>query len=103
MIKSTDAKELKQWMDAGEAVVVDVREPSEWDHAHIDGATLIPLATVPTTQMPAHAGKKLVMQCKSGGRSRAACGILSQQIDGLEIYNLEGGIMGWIAAGYPVL
>jgi len=102
MIKSASAKELKQWLEAGEAILVDVREADEWAQSHIKGATHIPLAQVSLDKMPAFAGKKLVMQCKAGGRSRAACGKLTNETSDLSVYNLEGGILSWIQAGYKV-
>ncbi|MDR3450496.1 MAG: rhodanese-like domain-containing protein [Alphaproteobacteria bacterium] len=102
MMKVTNAAELKQWLDAGEAVVVDVREDSEWAEGHIAGAVHIPLATVKFDALPVFAGKKLVMQCRSGGRSGKACQILQQQKPDLDVYNLAGGIMGWQQAGLPV-
>jgi len=102
MIKSATVTDLHQWLQSGEVVLVDVREPEEWAQGHIAGATHIPLATVAADKMPSFQGKKLVMQCRSGGRSRTACGILTQSISGLDIYNLEGGIIAWVQAGYEV-
>ena len=42
-IKSIDAKTLKNWLEKGEATVIDVREPAEYTAENISGATLIPL------------------------------------------------------------
>ncbi len=102
MIKSASVTELKQWLQAGEAVLVDVREPNEYEQGYIQGSVLIPLAGVEADTIPPFQGRKLVMQCRSGGRSRAACGKLVKSKPDLEVYNLEGGILAWQQAGYQV-
>ena len=102
MIKSASVAELRQWMESNEVTLVDVREPDEYAHGSIAGSTLLPLATVTASALPAFKGKKLVMQCRSGGRSRTACGKLLQELPDQDIYNLEGGIMAWIQAGYEI-
>ena len=83
--------------------MVDVREPAEYADENISEATLIPLATVTINALPAvNNGRKLVLHCRSGKRSQFACEQLLQEDASLEIYNLEGGILAWIAHGYPV-
>ena len=102
MLKPTSVSELKSWIDAGQAVVVDVREPGEYQEGHIAGSTLIPLAQVTLAGLPPHQGKKLVLQCRSGGRSRTACNKMLAEQQDLEVYNLEGGILAWQGAGYDI-
>lgn len=102
MIKSATAAELHKWLQSGEAALVDVREADEYAAGHIAGSTFLPLATVTAKALPSYQGKKLVMQCRSGGRSRAACAKLTQEIADLEVYNLEGGITAWVNAGFPI-
>lgn len=101
-MKTVDAATLKRWMESGEAVVVDVREPAEHAAEKIAGATLVPLATVCRQSLPETGGKKLVVHCRSGKRSASACEKLLREDPGLEIYNLEGGISSWSAAGNNV-
>ena len=72
-IKTVDSATLKRWMDSGEAVVVDVREPAEHAAEKIQGATSLPLGTVNKTALPEAGGKKLVIHCRSGKRSMNAC------------------------------
>ena len=102
MIQSTNPSELKQWLQSGEAVLVDVRENDEWAAGHIDGAVHVPLATVSLGKMPGFEGKRLVMQCKAGGRSRRACEMLLTERPDLAVYNLEGGFLAWMQAGFDV-
>jgi rhodanese-related sulfurtransferase len=101
-MKTVSAAELHDWIKEGRAVIVDVREPSEYEAGHIAGVTLLPLAQVTQAALPPHQGRKLVMQCRSGGRSGKACQKLTEEDAGIEVYNLEGGILGWIEAGYAV-
>lgn len=101
-IKTIDAKTLKTWLDQGDAMLVDVREPGEHSAERISGATLLPLGKVCKDALPKHAGKKLVLHCKAGKRGAAACEKLLAAEPDLEIYNLEGGIDAWADSGQPV-
>jgi rhodanese-related sulfurtransferase len=94
---------LRAWIETGEAVVVDVREPHEYAQAHIEGSTLIPLSAFDPSALPAHNGKKLVIHCASGVR----CGVASQHLlaSGFagHIHRLAGGIQAWHHGGGPVI
>lgn len=102
MTKAVDAKTLKRWLEQGEAVLIDVREPAEHRAEHIEGANLLPLAQVRAASLPGVPGKKLVVHCLKGGRGSQACEKLLTENPSLEIYNLEGGINAWSTAGFPV-
>jgi len=91
---------LKQWLEEGRALLLDVREPAEHRALHIDGSSLMPLGQLDAARLPAH--KKLVVHCQKGARGAAACLRLLSQNPGLEIYNLAGGIEAWMACGMPV-
>ncbi|GGZ42436.1 rhodanese-like domain-containing protein [Asticcacaulis endophyticus] len=99
-VKSVDAPTLKQWLNHNEAILIDVREPSEHAAEHIAGAHLIPLGALATTPLPALDGRILAVHCLKGGRGQSACQTLSQLYPDLEIHNLEGGISAWTAAGF---
>ena len=101
-VKTTDAVTLKRWLDNGEAVLVDVREPAEYAAARIAAATPVPLASVCIAALPAAPGKKLVVHCHAGVRSRTACEKLLAEDPNLNVYNLAGGISAWAQAGLPV-
>jgi rhodanese-related sulfurtransferase len=102
-IKSVDAATLKTWLDRGEAALVDVREPAEFASESIQGAILLPLARVGKAMLPPYQGKKLVIQCRKGGRGQTACEKLLAEDPGLELYNLEGGIEAWRTSGFAVV
>lgn|SRR6476661_5445833 len=81
-------------------VVLDVREPVEWEHGHIDGALHIPLSLLPLRIAELPTGQTLVV-CKIGGRSAQAVMWLQQQ--GYDVVNLDGGMLEWQAAGRPMV
>lgn len=103
-VHQTNPKQLKQWLDNNEAVVVDVREVAEFKGGHIPSAVNKPLSSVCLKEvcMPEHAGKKVVMQCQGGKRSMMAVEKLLQENPDFDIYNLEGGINSWKEAGLDV-
>ena len=76
--------------------VLDVREPEEWRHGHIEGALHIPLRDLPARLSDLPDGQTLVV-CKVGGRSAQAVMWLHQQ--GRDVVNLDGGMLDWEAAG----
>ncbi|GAA4369374.1 rhodanese-like domain-containing protein [Nocardioides caricicola] len=81
-------------------VVLDVREPVEWEHAHIDGAIHIPMSLVPVRYTELPEGQTLVV-CKVGGRSAQVTQWLQQH--GVDAVNLAGGMLDWAAAGRPMV
>ncbi|UDF04676.1 rhodanese-like domain-containing protein [Asticcacaulis sp. AND118] len=102
-MKSVDAHTLKRWLELGEAVLIDVREPSEHAAERIEGAHLVPLTDIGRTPLPEHEGKALVIHCLRGGRGQTACERLKRDWPDMDIFNLEGGIGAWQAAGLPTL
>lgn len=101
-LKTVSTETLKIWMDKGEAVLIDVREPAEHMAENIPGANLLPLGNVSKAALPACKGKKLVLHCHKGGRGGTACEKLLSEDPNLEIYNLEGGIQAWAETGHEV-
>jgi rhodanese-related sulfurtransferase len=99
-VKTVDAGTLHQWLQQGSALLVDVREPAEYRARHVAQAQNIPLARIEAAGLPE--GHRIVIHCLKGGRGASACKKLIQQNPRLEIYNLEGGIEAWEAAGLPV-
>jgi rhodanese-related sulfurtransferase len=92
--------QIKEWRDAGEAVIVDVREPDEWDQARIPGAILIPLSEFKSANIPNPGGKHLVFHCRSGRRCGLAAEIaVGEGYTGV-IKRMEGGFLAWAQAGY---
>ena len=88
-------QELKQKMDRGEKVVlIDVREPWEYNIAKIAGAQLIPLHTLGSEYKTLDPNAEIVIHCKMRMRSMDATQFLLQQ--GFKnVKNLTGGIIAW--------
>jgi rhodanese-related sulfurtransferase len=80
--------------------VLDVREPVEWSHGHIDGAVHIPLMELVQRLDEVPSGPTVVV-CKMGGRSAQAVAYLAQQ--GHDVANLGGGMLEWQQAGRPMV
>lgn len=92
--------DLKTALDAGDAVVIDVREAYEFDDGHVPGAVHISMATVPVraSEFPTHSPAYVI--CQSGGRSWQVCTFLERQ--GIEAINVDGGTEAWQASGWPI-
>jgi sulfur-carrier protein adenylyltransferase/sulfurtransferase len=89
-------RELKERLDRGEPIViVDVREPQEYQINRIPGSKLIPLGELPQRYEELDQNAAIVCQCKSGMRSAKATGFL-RSIGFKNVRNLAGGILGWI-------
>ena len=93
-------QELKQLMEqnADDYVLIDVRNPNEYEIAKIPGATLIPLSEIEEGTGVEQVkqltnGHHLIAHCKMGGRSAKALRILKEA--GVEGTNLKGGIRAW--------
>ncbi len=83
------------------AKLIDVREPHEFEDAHVAGAVLIPLTSVPDRLDEFRGGAPTYVICRSGARSLRACEYLAQQ--GIEAINVAGGMLAWIEQDQPVL
>lgn len=102
-IKEISAKELYDLQVRGENIqIIDVREPHEYDIVNI-GAELIPLSTVSNNADRIDRNKKVIFHCKMGGRSAKAIRELEEKFGFKNLYNLKGGILGWIDAVQPEL
>ena len=101
-IQTLDAKDVARQLQAGEILLVDVREPSEYATERIAGALLYPLSTFDATQLPPDGPRRLVFHCGSGKRSlTAAQRRLAAGAQGAA--HLGGGLLAWKTAGLPVI
>jgi adenylyltransferase/sulfurtransferase len=74
--------------------LLDVREPGEWTITHLDGARLIPLATLPAVIPSLDSSREIVVLCRSGKRSATA--VRELQAAGFrKVKNLAGGLLRW--------
>ncbi len=93
-IDSEDAKSYIEKHREGKYVLLDVRQPSEYEKSHIPGAELIPLPQITDRFGELDPEKPTIVYCAMGGRSRAAAQLLSGK-GFKEVYNLKGGINAW--------
>ena len=99
-VKEMDAPELANWMKEKQPKmrIIDVRGMAEIASGTISGAEAVPLHTLPSKVSEFSRDEKLVFICRSGARSAQACMFLQQQ--GYEnVYNLRGGMIGWMQHG----
>ncbi len=90
------SRELKAELDRGETLVIlDVREPQEYQINRIPGSVLIPLGDLPKRYVELDPNATIVSQCKSGVRSARAQEFLRSK-GFTSVRNLTGGILGWI-------
>lgn len=102
-VKEITATELYDWQVKGEPFqLIDVREQHEYDLVNI-GAELIPLATVADKADKFRRDTKVVVHCKMGGRSAKAIRELEEKFGFTNLYNLKGGILGYIDEVQPEL
>lgn len=80
---------------------LDVREQSEYDAGHIPGITLIPTGQVASRLSEIPKDKPVIVTCRTGNRSAAVTKLLREQ-GFTNVHNMEGGIVAWQGAGYPV-
>jgi len=89
---------LQTRLERNEALmVIDVREPWEFDQGHIEGARLIPLGTLPNGASSVPKDTPIVLVCRSGNRSGQAYQILKAQ-GYTNVLNMTGGMLQWAGA-----
>lgn len=91
-------------MNRSNAVVVDVREDTEYAQGHIADAKHIPLAQLGERlkELTRYKEKPVLLHCQGGVRSAKACDLLAKQ-GFTKLYNLQGGINAWQQAKLPVV
>jgi rhodanese-related sulfurtransferase len=81
--------------------VLDVREPVEWHHGHVEGSVHMPMTEIPGRLGELPRDGQVLVVCTVGGRSARAVQYLQQQ--GIDAFNLDGGLVEWQAAGRPLV
>ena len=97
---SISPKQASEMYAERKAVIVDVRDDSEWNEQHIPGAIHIPLAQLNgrISELKQYKDTTVITQCKAGGRSAKALEVL-KSVGFTKVYNMDGGIMAWDKAG----
>ncbi len=84
----------------GTDVLLDVREPDEWEAGHIAGAMHIPLGKLDAGVGDLPADRGVIVVCRTGGRAGKATTAL--RASGIDARNLTGGMQAWEAAALPL-
>jgi rhodanese-related sulfurtransferase len=95
-VSAVDAMNARQ-----DVVLLDVREPQEWNAGHSPGAIHIPLGSLPASLGRIPRDKKVYVLCRSGNRSRTGTAILRDA--GFDAHNVSGGMQAWEVDGGRVL
>ena len=93
--------QVRDRLDGGQAVLVDIREADEFARVHIKGAQLQPLSQWEKAHLTIDPADDVIFTCRSGMRTGGACDRLAARVSG-DAYVLDGGINAWQSAGLPV-
>lgn len=102
-IKDVDHIAAMQLINHKNALVLDVREQKEYDEGHILNSKLIPVGKLAERigELEKYREHPIVVVCRSGHRSAAACALLGKQ-GFAQAYNLDGGVIAWQKANLPL-
>jgi len=90
----------KELLDAGEAIVVDVREPYEREAGHIEGSRHIELERVASQAETLPKDKTIIFQCRLGARSAMAAQAFKAA--GYDAWSMAGGLERWDEEGLEI-
>ena len=94
--------DVAEWLEQGKDVVVlDVREPSEWEDGHIEPALHLPMFEAVSRRAELPAGRPVAVLCAGGLRSSTVISALQRHGVGA-LHNVTGGMSAWVKAGYGV-
>lgn len=102
-LKEVSPLEATQLLNHQDAVLLDVREPQEYQEGFLPNSIRIPLGSLAekATQLDKHRERPIIIVCRSGNRSAQAVRMLKRM--GYEtVYNLGGGLHAWRTANLPI-
>lgn len=92
--------EARARQEAG-ALLIDVREPSEWAAGHAPKARHIPLGQLSRHLSKLPRDREVLFICRSGNRSASAT-LAAKQVGLTKAANVRGGMIAWVRSGLPV-
>src|SRR5689334_7882860 len=104
VIEEIEPFEAAEEIKAGDVVLVDTREPHEYQDAHLEGGKLVPpglLADEIAAAAPDRSART-ILYCRSGNRSATAAAQM-QQLGYENVASMSGGILQWQEQGLPVV
>jgi rhodanese-related sulfurtransferase len=100
-VENLDKATIEKGLADGSILLVDVREPNEWEAGHIPGSVLFPLSTFDPAALPEPNGRRIVFSCRSGSRSLKAAAAAAAGGVAVDAH-YAGGFLDWVAQGGPV-
>lgn len=100
-LRKLSPQAVRERLDTGRAVLVDIREPDEYARSHIKGALSQPLSQWEKAHLTIDPDADVIFTCRSGMRTAGACDRLAARVTG-EAFVLDGGLNAWEKAGLPV-
>jgi len=100
-MKSLSPDEVRGLCAGGGIDLIDVREPHEWIGGHLPGSRLVPLGAFLRDPRGNVRGGRAVFVCAHGLRSVTAS-LAAESAGVTEVFNLDGGVMWWVARGLPL-
>ena len=101
--REVSVQQAVQLINRRDAVVLDVRDAAEFESGHIPNARHMPVADMEKRfkEIEKFKQRPIIVSCRSGTRSVAACGVLRK--NGFqEVFSLKGGVLGWQQASMPL-
>jgi len=102
-VKEVDTSAAMQLINRDNALVLDVREPREYEGGHILNSKLIPLGKLKgrMDELEKYKEQSILVVCRIGHRSGTACYLLGKQGFN-QVYNLAGGVVAWQKSNLPL-
>jgi rhodanese-related sulfurtransferase len=102
-VKEVNTAEALQLINHKNAIVLDVREPKEYDSGHVLNSKLMPLGKLKERmgELEKFKEQPIVVVCRSGNRSGTACFLLGRK-GFSQAYNLAGGVQAWQKNNLPL-
>lgn len=101
--KEVSTPQAVQLINRRDALILDVRDAAEFASGHIANARHIPVTEIEQRlkELDKFKERPVIVSCRSGNRSIAACGVLRKN-GFAEVFSLKGGILSWQQAGMPI-
>jgi rhodanese-related sulfurtransferase len=102
-IKDVNSAEALQLINHKNAIILDVRQESEYKSGHVLNSKLIPLGNLAGRigELERYRELPIVVVCRSGNRSASACATLGK-LGFAQAYNLSGGVIAWQKSNLPL-
>lgn len=102
LLHELSPQEVSTMMSRKACLLIDVREPGEYEAERIPNALLFPLSQFDAAALPFDGERRVILHCGAGKRSEMAAK-LAHAAGVREVTHMRGGVMAWKAAGLPMI